>query len=194
MQGKAFFRGKELVVFDSVYAPSEDSFFLAENVIAGPEEQALDMGCGSGIQSISLALQGANVTAVDINPRAVENTAENAERLGLSDWINAVQSDLFSALKGKKFGLIVFNPPYLPAEGKPDAALDGGKQGNELILEFLGGLPEHLSANGECFFIASSVSGTKDLEKKIRSMKLNFSIHDRKHLFLEELLLFRVFR
>lgn len=190
---RVFFGNKELLVFDSVYEPREDSFLLAESVKTGKGCKALDMGCGCGIQAINMALQGARVIAVDINPIAVKNTRENASRLGLSKKISAKESDLFSALEGKKFDLIVFNPPYLPNEATSDAALDGGIQGNELLLNFLDRVPFHLNERGECFFVASSLSGLKKCREKLSELGMYFEVVNGELLFFEEIAVFRAF-
>lgn len=49
-----------------------------------PGDRVLDVGCGSGILSISAATQGGEVTAIDIDPEAVQATADNAARNGLA--------------------------------------------------------------------------------------------------------------
>ena len=194
MASKVFLGGKELLVFDSVYWPREDSYLLAESVRVREGAKALDMGCGCGIQAINMALQGADVVAVDINPKAVENTTENARKLGLGEKITAMESDLFSALGGGKFDVIAFNPPYLPREGKKDAALDGGRQGGEVIHNFLDKLQFHLAAEGECFFIASSLSSLKGIRGKLAELGLHFEVINSELLFFEELAAFRAFR
>jgi release factor glutamine methyltransferase len=76
--------------------------------------RVLDMGTGSGIIALRCAARGATVTAADINPDAVATSKSNADRNGLV--IRAVLSDLFDALKGESFDLIVINPPYYPKD------------------------------------------------------------------------------
>jgi len=191
---KVFLGERELLVFDSVYGPRSDSYLLAESVKVRKGCSALDMGCGCGIQAISMALQGAEVTAVDINPEAVKNTEENAKRLGLAGKITAIESDLFSALKGKKFGLIAFNPPYLPEEGKKDIALDGGKHGWEIMHNFLDKLSHHMKEEGECFFTASSLSCLKRVRAKLAEIGLNYEVVNGELLFFEELAVFKAIR
>jgi len=189
---RLLWRSVELEVFGSVYEPREDSFLLAENLRASKETRALDMGCGCGIQSVALALQGASVTAVDINQRAVKNTTQNAKRLGLGDKISAKKSDLFSALKGKKFDVIAFNPPYLPNQGKADAALDGGTKGQELTHKFLDRLSFHLEEGGECFVVASSLNEFSGLPTNASKFGFSCKRVARKKLFFEEIGVFRL--
>ncbi|MFH1234965.1 MAG: HemK2/MTQ2 family protein methyltransferase [Candidatus Diapherotrites archaeon] len=189
---KAFFRDIGLVVFDSVYEPQEDSFLLAESVNVKKGVKALDMGCGSGIQSISMALQGAKVLAVDINREAVKNVLENARLLGLEGKITAKKSDLFSAVEGK-FDVICFNPPYLPGDRKKDRSVLGGRKGWEILHKFLDKFPGFLAEKGECFFVCSSLNDFDALGKKISGLGLRFEIVSRQKLFFEELAVFRVF-
>jgi len=194
VQGKkAFFRDIELIVFDSVYEPQEDSFLLAENVKAREGIRALDVGCGSGIQAINLAVQGAEVLAVDICEEAVKNALENAKLLGLENKISAKKSDLFSEVQGK-FSLIAFNPPYLPGDRRKDRSVLGGRKGSEVLHAFLDKLPGFLEKGGECFFVCSSLNDFEGLGRKIKGSGLRFEIIARQKLFFEELAVFRVFR
>jgi len=190
---RVFFKDLELVVYDSVYEPREDSFLLAESVAVEPHCYALDMGCGSGIQAINLALQRADVLAVDINDKAVANTVANAERCGLSGKINACQSNLFDAIGTVKFDCIVFNPPYLPASNLNDITVEGGKNGYELLHKFLDSMPAYLKKNGLCYFVQSSLDGELRTKRKLHSLNLGFEVIARQKLFFEELIVFKSF-
>ncbi|MEM0360525.1 MAG: methyltransferase [Candidatus Diapherotrites archaeon] len=190
---RAFFRETELLVFPSVYEPQEDSFLLAENIKTRKGIKALDLGCGCGIQSINLALQGASVLAADINRNAVKNTLENAKRLGLASKISAKKSNLFSNIS-EKFQLIVFNPPYIPGNKRKDRSVLGGRNGNEVLLEFLHEMPFHLEKKGKCFFVCSSLNRFDFIKGKISSLGFKHCIIARQKLFFEELAVFKVFR
>ena len=61
-----------------VYPPSDDSILLIESLDVVPGEKVLEVGCGSGVVSIHCAKNGCDVTAVDVNPRAVELARRNA--------------------------------------------------------------------------------------------------------------------
>src|SRR3989338_9108615 len=87
---KSYFLEYELDVFPTVYGPREDSLLLAESIDDATVKgrSCLDVGCGSGIQAVNLALKGAaKVVAVDVNERAVENTLHNAKKLGFGETI-----------------------------------------------------------------------------------------------------------
>ncbi len=78
----------------------------------------LELGCGTGIISVFAAQEGAIVTASDINPKAIENSRQNAERNNVP--IKLVQSDLFNSFENQNFDVIVINPPYYPKDPKSD--------------------------------------------------------------------------
>jgi methylase of polypeptide subunit release factors len=109
------FRGKRLVVSPSVFSPatfSESTYFAS--VLQIPRRSlVLEMGCGAGILSIAAILKGAkHVTAVDINPRALIDTRENASRMGVGEKITVRQSNLYQRLPFQKYDVILWNIPY----------------------------------------------------------------------------------
>ena len=91
-------------------------------------KSALDLGTGCGVVSLILSrVSGVEeVVASDVSPNAVYGATEEFKRHNLN--IEVVQSDLFQGLKGRRFDLVVFNPPWLPLpedEG-PRSVMDGG--------------------------------------------------------------------
>lgn len=76
------------------------------------DKKVLDVGTGSGLIALFCAQKGAMVTALDINPLAVETAVENAGANGLL--ITAIESDLFQQLAPQQFHFILINPPYYP--------------------------------------------------------------------------------
>lgn len=158
-------------VSDEVYPPREDSKLLA-SVLARQDfsgKRVLDMGTGSGIQAYTVVQQGAQrVTAVDVNPDALEDARENLERSGVDlDTVTFVESDLFEAVDDA-FDVIVFNPPYVPGEKelgtREETSWAGGKEGREVIDRFLDGFDDHLGAEGQVFLLQSSLN---DAEKTV---------------------------
>lgn len=78
-------------------------------------KSVLDIGTGCGVLAVYAALNGASrVTALDIDPNAIANTAENVERLGLQNIVEVVQANLFDGVT-KRYDLIVANLPILGA-------------------------------------------------------------------------------
>jgi release factor glutamine methyltransferase len=105
--------GLSLLVPPQVMPITPMSHHLGEAVLAEARggDQVLDMGTGSGVNAILAAGRGADVLAVDINPRALEAARANVERNGLTDRVQVRFSDVFSAVDAR-FDLIVFDPPF----------------------------------------------------------------------------------
>ncbi|MBK5001874.1 class I SAM-dependent methyltransferase [Pseudomonas sp. S31] len=111
-------------------------------------QHAVDIGCGSGIGAllIARAAQHAQVSAVDINPRALRYTAINAALAGVGN-LSVEPSDLLDGLAGN-FDLIVANPPYMLDVGQRTYRHGGGALGAELSLRIVEQARERLSPGG----------------------------------------------
>ncbi|MBP8081544.1 MAG: 50S ribosomal protein L3 N(5)-glutamine methyltransferase [Arenimonas sp.] len=122
-------------------------------------ERMLDLCTGSGCIAIATAHYHPEwqVDAVDLSPDALALARENVQRLETGN-VRVLQSDMFSALDGEIYDLIVSNPPYvthaetdaLPAEysHEPEMGLRAGNDGLDLVLEILRDAPGHLSPHG----------------------------------------------
>lgn len=118
----------------------------------------LDMGTGSGIVAMFAARAGARVTAVDINPCAVDCAKENGAAAQLD--IECLRSDLFSALESRRFDVIAWNPPFFPrrATTLAECALYAGPD-YQVIRRFAGEVEAHLERGARLFLVLS-----KDLD------------------------------
>lgn len=121
----------------------------------------LDLCTGSGCIGIACAyaFPHAHVDLSDISPWALEVAQINIERHHLSGQVEAVQSDLFDNLQGRKYDIIVSNPPYVDAEEMAalapeflhepaELALASGTDGLEHTRRILRDAAEHLSEDG----------------------------------------------
>ena len=120
----------------------------------------LDMCTGSGCLAILMALTfpNAQIDAVDISTDALDVARRNVADYGLEDQLSLIQSDLFTALEGRRYDLIVSNPPYvnapsmqtLPEEYRrePVGALASGEDGLEHVRTILREAPKHLNKGG----------------------------------------------
>ena len=137
------------------------------------------MGSGSGIQSTNLINQGVpeeNIVLVDINPNVIFFLKKKFTKSKI------ILSNLFEKLNPEKnkFDLILFNPPYLP-KNKFDEGLDttGGKNGSEVINNFLVQAKKYLSKNGKILLLTSS------LTKKINWQGYRKKCIKKKRIFFE---------
>jgi len=177
---------------DNVYEPREDSYLLVhaiDRAIRKSKKKALkvlDVGTGSGIlaKRMKELLPKGKVFALDISKEAAKKVKG----------VNVIVSDLFSGIK-EKFDLIVFNPPYLPADMfPPDLQTIGGKKGYETISRFVHELPEHLKKDGVCLFVISSLTSPKKVERFLEESGLVWEIAEEKKLFFETLYVYSVKR
>jgi release factor glutamine methyltransferase len=132
---------------------------LLKSQVPNPKSQILDVGTGSGVIALSLAARflEASVTATDISDEALALARENAERLGLSDRIEFVRSDLLLSVN-HLYDLIVANLPYVATGDRaglsrevlhdPDTALFGGERGDEVARRLIDEAPAHLQPGG----------------------------------------------
>ena len=102
--------------------------------------------------------------------------------------INSFQSDLFNNIT-EKYGLIIFNPPYLPHDprepGDSALATTGGKKGHEIIERFLTQAKEHLKNKGRILLLYSSLSG--DILKIAKKEGYLLEILAEEPIFMEKL-------
>ncbi|SDY65986.1 50S ribosomal protein L3 N(5)-glutamine methyltransferase [Nitrosomonas sp. Nm33] len=120
----------------------------------------LDLCTGSGCLAVLLAhaFENASVDAVDISAEALEVTLKNIVRYDLAHAINPIQSDLFNELAGKRYDVIISNPPYVNAESmatlpeeyrhEPRIALAAGPDGLAIIRTILSEASNYLTEEG----------------------------------------------
>lgn len=145
---EAWLQGLKFFVDERVLIPRS---FIAELLVNDglqpwieyPElvNSAADLCTGSGCLGVLLAdaYPDAEIDVIDISPDAIDVCNINIANYGLQDRVHAIKSDMFSALKGKQYDLIISNPPYvdapsmaeLPAEyrNEPQLALGSGDAG-----------------------------------------------------------------
>lgn len=162
--GETEFMGLTFHVEPGVLIPRADTEILVEKALEWmkPGARVLDIGTGSGAIAVSLAKLGrpAQVTAADVSDRALEIARQNAERNGAA--VEFVKSDCFSALKSRKYDMIVSNPPYISEDEmrglmpevvrEPELALFGGADGLDFYRRISREAPEYLNEGGCLLF------------------------------------------
>ena len=126
---------------------------LSSGLLRGVGE-VLDMGAGSGICSVVAARSARKVVAVDINPEAVRCTRINAVLNRVEDRVEVLQGDLFEPLAGRRFDVILFNPPFLKREPRDDA--DRAWASTDVAQRFAASLAGHLNPGGAALMLLSS--------------------------------------
>jgi ribosomal protein L3 glutamine methyltransferase len=164
LTGEAWFAGLSFKSDKRALVPRSPIAELIENGfepwLGGREvERALDMCTGSGCIAIATAHYHPHwqVDGVDISDDALALAAENKERLHAEN-VRFLKSNLFGALEGEVYDLIVTNPPYvtndetdaLPREysHEPELGLRAGDDGLDLALKIMRDAPAHLSGSG----------------------------------------------
>ncbi|MBI5229292.1 methyltransferase [Candidatus Micrarchaeota archaeon] len=188
------FDGIRLNISKKVYEPHEDSFLLAKAVSKYAGGKVLDVGCGSGIQSIVAARKRAvwNVVGVDVSEKALDVSEENAELNGVGENCYFIQSNLFSGIgKNEGFDTIVFNPPYLPTDpdevNEEGVAWDGGSNGRKVIERFLNELEGFLKPRGILLTIGSSLSNNGKTIRTLKKKGFRVEIVGEEKFFFEKL-------
>lgn len=165
LTGRAYFAGLEFIVDPHVLVPRSP---LAELIVGQFQpwlgdlrvRSLLDLCCGSGCIGIACAyaFPDALVDLADISPEALEVAGQNIELHHLDDRVRAIRSDVYDALDGEGYDLIVSNPPYvssgemlrLPAEyqHEPVLGLEAGEDGMNVVSRILAGAADSLNPGG----------------------------------------------
>jgi ribosomal protein L3 glutamine methyltransferase len=161
---RAFFAGLELYVDERVLVPRSP---IAELVlqrfapwVGGRVRRVLDIGTGSGAIALACAkvFPRAQVDAADISVAALQVCRRNVRRLGLAKRVSVLRSDYFSAVAGRRYDIIVSNPPYvgraemrtLPPEYRhePRLGLASGVDGLDSVRAIFAAARTHLEDEG----------------------------------------------
>ncbi|MGW5416095.1 methyltransferase [Actinomadura geliboluensis] len=140
-----------------VFSPVRGEYVDLVNEAPLPSTKtAFDIGTGTGVLAAVIARRGVeHVVATDLDPRALACAQENIDRLDVGKQVEVVQADLFPPGRA---GLIVCNPPWVPA--KPSSPLEHAvyDPGGRMLRGFLTGLADHLEPGGEGWLILSDLA------------------------------------
>ena len=162
---RAFFAGLELYVDERVLVPRSPIAELVMNRFepwtrARRVRRILDIGTGSGAIALACAkaFPRARVDAADVSAAALQVCRRNVRRLGLGGRVTALRSDYFDGVAGRRYDIIVSNPPYvgrdemraLPPEYRhePRLGLASGADGLDSVRAIFAGARAHLEDHG----------------------------------------------
>ncbi len=191
--GREDFYGRTFTVLEGVLIPRQDTEISVEVILKilknNNIKNLLEIGCGSGIVSITLDLETrgqVDITAVDISPQAIKNT--NVNKNNLKSNIKILESNLFEEIN-EKFDLIYSNPPYIKSneienlqvevrDHEPRLALDGGSDGLYFYRKIIKDAPNFLNSHG---FLVFEI-GYDEAEDISSIMRENFDLEIYKDL------------
>ena len=167
LRGSQEFFGRDFAVTPDVLIPRPETEHIIEEVLRlFPDRDAqlriADVGTGSGILAITLALEfaRAQILALDVSAAALDVARGNARSHVVGERVRFTESDLLEAANdGSPFDMIVSNPPYIPLkeagdlhaqvrEHEPHLALFGGEDGYEVLRRLVPQAAVHLRAGG----------------------------------------------
>jgi len=154
-----------LLVTADVLSPRPDTETLVAAALdrlpeRDTEARILDIGTGSGAVALAIASERprARITATDVSPAALKVAERNARKLGLEERIEFAEGSLFGPVLGRRFELVVSNPPYLAESERsqlapelahePDVALFAGQDGLAILRDLVAGCSAFLAPNG----------------------------------------------
>ena len=162
------------------YPPSEDTFFIANNIENEKGDFALDIGSGSGYLTKLLSENFSFVVGTDINYKVLTHQTYKTKNLICCNGSDALKI---------KFDFIVCNLPYLATNEILDIATDGGAEGFEIPKKIFDSVCNNLKENGKFIFVTSSLSNYQKLIEYAQKLGLTTRIMAKKKLFFEELIL-----
>ena len=169
-----------------MYAPSDDSYLLADCIRQYKGRRALEIGIGSGLLLSILEKNFSYVAGSDIDVQALQHCRQQM----ISSNALLVCCDAGSAFGSGKFDLIVSNPPYLPNDdclNIRDPTVHGGPTGIETTVHFINSALPLLAGDGKMLIVISSFADSGALDNVVVENKMRKKVVKEKRLFYETL-------
>lgn len=188
----------DIVCDPPVFLPTQGSFLVWKHLSstgAGKDKRCLDIGCGTGILTVQLALNGAEaVDAIDIQPEAVANTLTNAFRNGVADQVRGEVTDLYTHVPKDRYDFVVASLYQMPIDPTCEAATHrpGDFWGRNLLDHLIAVLPDVLEEDGVALVMQISILGqlrTSELMEAagLESRVLDFAFFEFSEVFHENI-------
>jgi len=155
----------DILVEEGVFVPTQGSFLVWKYLFQehiGSHGRCLDVGSGTGLLAVQLALNGAaHVHAIDIDKQAVDNTLTNAFRNGVADRVSAAAVDLYPWLPEERYDVIVASLYQLPVDPFEQVVTHRPLDywGRNLIDHLIELLPQALADDGVAYIMQLSIIG-----------------------------------
>ena len=187
--------GAPFLVIPSVFnpkVPRTGEFFAAQidSTLVNRDAVVLDMGTGSGVCAVFAARYARRVVAVDINPAAVRCAAINTLLNDLENKVDVRQGDLFAPVRGERFDLVFFNPPFLRAAARDQR--DRAWRSSDVAERFAAGLAAHLKPGGAALVLLSTFGDGAAFLREFHDHGFEIAVHAERRFVNERLTLFRL--
>jgi S-methylmethionine-dependent homocysteine/selenocysteine methylase/SAM-dependent methyltransferase len=174
----------DLATQGDVFAPSQASYLVWRHLFdrqVGRGGRCLDVGCGSGLQAIQLALNGAeHVDAIDLDPDATDATRLNAFRNGVVDRVSPTAVDLFAWRPEARYDVIVASLFQTPVD--PFGALHAHRPpdfwGRSAVDHVIRLLPQALADDGVAYVVQTSLLSQERTAELLRRRGLRARVVD----------------
>ncbi|HYI74131.1 MAG TPA: homocysteine S-methyltransferase family protein [Gaiellaceae bacterium] len=167
-----------------VFVPTLGSLLVWKHLFlsgAGKGKRCLDVGSGSGLLAIQLALNGAeHVHAIDIQRQAVANTLANAFRNGVADRVSGAEVDLYMLEPDERYDLVVASLYQMPVDpfGQPSGHRPLDYWGRNLLDHLLRLLPQLLEPDGTALLMQLSIVSQLQTEELLAELGLRSRVLD----------------
>lgn len=187
--------GAPLVVAPGVLNPRlmRTGAFLAaqlEAQLGRRNAEVLDMGTGSGVCAVVAARHARRVVAVDINPAAVRCTRANVLLNRLEDRVEVLEGDLFAPVAGRRFDVVLFNPPFLQGVPRDDA--HRAWCSTDVAERFARHLRDHLAPAGFALVLLSSFGGAAEFLHQFQRHDFELTVVAEREYVNEKLILVKL--
>jgi release factor glutamine methyltransferase len=189
--------GMPLLIMPGVLNPRlmRTGKFFASQLTASSiprDAEVLDMGTGSGVCAIAAAKHARRVIAVDIDQTAVLCARLNVLLNQADGKIEVLIGDLFTPLSGRRFDVILFNPPFI--RGTPRSDADRAWRSVDVAERFAAGLSGHLHPGGHALVLLSTYGHAADFIREFRRHDFHLTVVSERSFVNEKMAILKLTR